>query len=735
VKYLAADALIYGVADPGFAILDFTQVAHLPQVSASAPYMGVAADLPAGVTAPIDDRYGRVVNVPKVLSGRLPRSDRPDETALSFEFAHSQHLHIGDRLTVPLASSASTAFDPVTLRVVGIEAAPGTFPPRIGTDVVTDVDLSPAFLPRHRQVKTYPILAVRLRRGVADVSSFEADLHRLAGGRPENHSLLGEQAANVQRTTHLQALALWLLGGFLGLTLVLVIGQLLSRRSTLAADDHPCLRALGMTRAELWLADMMVSATIGAIGAALAVATAVAASPLVSTGIARVAEPRPGVAFDAFTLGVGGLVIVGLIITLSALPAWRATSRSIEESDRIGRERPTAIARAATATALPPTMALGVGMASQPGRGSTAVPVRSSLAGVTLALAAVAAAVTFGANLTHLIHSPRSYGWNWDAQISANGEGIIRPLIPALQADPRLAAVAIMDIGVPLRVGHSAVNGIALQDVKGHVSPVVLGGREPRAPDEVALGSKTLRDSGANLGRPVPINITAVEQQTVPKRVVGTVVLPPATAAASLGVGAIMTYDAQMTFLPPGVQAPPPTNAAVLFAPNVDRSATLADLRRLAGREYDVLTPQPPTDIVNFGRVQNLPLILAGLLAALAVATLGHTLISSVHRRARDIALLKILGFTPGQVRSTIAWQSTTVALVALLIGLPVGTAWGRLLWTVLTDRLGTLSEPATPALSLALTIPVAVAVANVVAAVPAFIASRTKVAPLLGAK
>jgi hypothetical protein len=374
-------------------------------------------------------------------------------------------------------------------------------------------------------------------------------------------------------------------------------------------------------------------------------------------------------------------------------------------------------------------------MASEPGRGSTAVPVRSSLAGITLALAAVAAAMTFGASLTHLIGSPRSYGWNWDAQISANGEGIIEPLIPALQTDPELAAVAIMDIGVPLRIGHSAVNGIALKDVKGHISPIVLHGGEPLAPDEIALGSKTLRDSGSRLGRPTPIKITAVEYQTAPKRIVGTVVLPPASAAARLGVGAIMTYDCQLSLVPPGVQPPAPTNAAIIFAPNVDRSVVLANLRRLAGHDYDVLTPQPPTDIVNFGRVQNLPLILAGLLAALAVATLGHALISSVHRRGRDIALLKTLGFTPGQVRSMIAWQSTTVTLVALLIGVPVGTALGRLLWSVFAGQLGTLSEPATPVLSLALIVPLAVVAANLAAAIPALLASRTKPATLLHAK
>jgi hypothetical protein len=374
-------------------------------------------------------------------------------------------------------------------------------------------------------------------------------------------------------------------------------------------------------------------------------------------------------------------------------------------------------------------------MALQPGRGSTAVPVRSSLAGITLALAAVASAVTFAASLDRLVTSPRSYGWNWDAQVSANGAGSIQPLVPVLQANPQLEAVAIMDVGVPLQVGHTGVTGIALKDVKGHVSPIVLRGGEPHASDEIVLGTKTLRDSGARVGRTASINITAVEYRVAPKRVVGTVVLPPVGAAARLGVGALMTYEGQLSMVPPGVEVPPPANAAVKFEPGVDRPAALATLRRLVGPGYEVMTAQPPTDIVNFGRVQNLPLTLASLLAALAVATLAHTLISSVHRRARDIALLKTLGFTPGQVRSAIAWQSITVVLVALVIGLPVGTALGRLLWTMLADQIGTVSVPVTPALSLALIVLVAMAAANMAAAIPAVLASRTKPALLLRAR
>ena len=59
-------------------------------------------------------------------------------------------------------------------------------------------------------------------------------------------------------------------------------------------------------------------------------------------------------------------------------------------------------------------------MAAEPGRGATAVPVRTSLAGVTVAIAALSGAVTLGASLSNLLHTPRLYGWTWDAYLESN---------------------------------------------------------------------------------------------------------------------------------------------------------------------------------------------------------------------------------------------------------------------------------------------------------------------------
>ena len=126
--------------------------------------------------------------------------------------------------------------------------------------------------------------------------------------------------------------------------------------------------------------------------------------------------------------------------------------------------------------------------------------------------------------------------------------------------------------------------------------------------------------------------------------------------------------------------------------------------------------------------------MLTGILGALGAATLGHGLVATVRRRRREVAILKTLGFLRRQVSSAVAWQATTLIVIALA-GLPLGIAAGRWAWTTLAGQLGIPAEPHVPVLAVAITIPTAVLLANVVAALPARAASRTRAALALRAE
>jgi predicted lysophospholipase L1 biosynthesis ABC-type transport system permease subunit len=135
---------------------------------------------------------------------------------------------------------------------------------------------------------------------------------------------------------------------------------------------------------------------------------------------------------------------------------------------------------------------------------------------------------------------------------------------------------------------------------------------------------------------------------------------------------------------------------------------------------------------LSLASIAGLPVALSGLLALMAAATLAHTLASSTRRRRRDVAILKSLGFGRWQLRQAVAWQATTIAGIALLVGLPAGVAGGRWAWRYLATQLGVLPEPAVPLTAIVIAIPAALVVANLIAAAPGQAAARIPPAAVL---
>jgi ABC-type antimicrobial peptide transport system permease subunit len=124
--------------------------------------------------------------------------------------------------------------------------------------------------------------------------------------------------------------------------------------------------------------------------------------------------------------------------------------------------------------------------------------------------------------------------------------------------------------------------------------------------------------------------------------------------------------------------------------------------------------------------------VLAGLLVVMALAALANTLVSSIRRRRRDLAILKTLGFLGRQVSATTAWQATTLAAAALLVGLPLGVAAGRITWLAFAHQLGVAEDVRTPMAAILLAVPATILVAVLIAAIPAVSAARTRPALVL---
>jgi putative ABC transport system permease protein len=114
---------------------------------------------------------------------------------------------------------------------------------------------------------------------------------------------------------------------------------------------------------------------------------------------------------------------------------------------------------------------------------------------------------------------------------------------------------------------------------------------------------------------------------------------------------------------------------------------------------------------------QMLGLVYALLFLAIIIALLGigNTLALSIFERTRELGVMRAVGMTRAQLRSTIRWEAVIIALQGTLIGLVVGVFFGWALVKALGDQgLNTFTVPV-PNLVIVV---VLAALAGVVAAV-----------------
>ena len=143
-------------------------------------------------------------------------------------------------------------------------------------------------------------------------------------------------------------------------------------------------------------------------------------------------------------------------------------------------------------------------------------------------------------------------------------------------------------------------------------------------------------------------------------------------------------------------------------------------------------TAATPVEVERLQQIDKLPVVLGGFLALLGVVAVGFALASSVRGRRRDLAILKTLGFSRRQVSATVAWQASTMALVGLAVGVPLGVIVGRAIWRAVAHGIGIVPTPDAPIALLLVVGVVTVGVVNLIAALPARAAARTRPALVL---
>jgi hypothetical protein len=747
----------------------YRAVRRLPQVASmsSVDLLGMAVQVPHGppdsnvnTTGGLDRAAGLTADRVRVLAGRLYDPADPDAVMIDQRMAALAHVRPGGVLRV-LAYKDFTSPTPrvggtLTARVSAIVRFDDGLVPDSAGSAEPRALFSPAFVDRYvthrdRWLVTSDYAGVRLRPG-ASQAAFAAAARSLARrysagtkGTVSIVSLAGAAAA-AQRAMRPEAVALTIFAGLAALIALVILAQMLSRQVSIEAAEYPVLRALGASRGTLATASLLWVGLVTLVGGLLGTGIAIAASPLMPIGPARLAEPSPGVEVNLAVLGAG-LAVTVLLPMLLVLPSvWLAAGPGASPRGVAAPPNPVRASRLGSALGLGGSLTGGIGvrMALEPGRGRTAVPVRSALAGTVVAVAALVAAAVFGASLLGLVSVPHRYGQNWTQSIDFMTPTTPKSLAARFMAtQPLVSGYALGDFG-QLAVNRQLVPAIGVDPVRGRGFVTLLAGRLPDSPGEIALGQQTLHASGASIGQQVRASVNGHAR---PMRVVGEVVLPAFTeggsSATDLGQGAVVGTSLLSTPYPPtGCVHGLTCYSFILLRYPAGTPLRAADAHleaafaqhgcHLSQGCYTLTADQRPSDIRDYSGVRDTPLLLGALLGLLAVGTLSHALLAGVRRRYRDLALLKTLGLLRGQLLRVVFWEASTLAGAALLVGLPLGVIAGRWAWIVFAGSAGVASQADVPVLLVLLAIPATLLLANLIAAGPGWTAARVPAATVL---
>jgi hypothetical protein len=686
----------------------------------------------------------------KLVAGAWPDQNASDQVLASTSLAHDYGVHVGTIFRIPIYSTAQVdaaqgnptgpAQTTVSLRVVGIGASESDFP-SVGTpsyEVITTRAFDQTINPTTQVFDNY---YVRLRHGSADAPRLDADVMALGAVATSGQ----ETSTTVTDAIHPQAEGWWLLALLAAIAGLAVVAQALSRQAAVEDETYRTLAAIGFGRLELMSLGMARALAIGIAGAFGAVAVAFALSPIAPVGEARVAQPSSGFSFDSTVLGLGGLAVVLVVVVASLSPALRsARATRAQGVESTGHTSPV-VKQLATVGA-PASMVVGVHRALERGRGKDATPVGTALAGTALAVAALCATSVFAASLGHLTTTPRLYGQPFSMWFNNLGTGLtgVGPAITELQQDPAVQDITLGTSG-SVTINGVATDAIAGQPIRGPMLVSAVSGRLPASANEIALGTKTLRQSGAKVGSVVRVSAPQAGggSRTSAFRVVGSASFPPDFGVVGLSNGAIFTItgfiDAQCP-IGAGQRVCRTTTSnnlpyVLLAHMRAGASGAVAVTRYVRNLPSSAIVPVTPANLVNFGEAVNFPAILGAVLLIFGAATLLHLLVVSVVRRRRELGLLKAIGFTGHQAAAAVSWQATTVALVGIVVGVPVGVIVGRGVWRVFATNVGVVPDPVVLAWELVAISVGTVIVANVLAIGPCLSSSRARPGPLLRAE
>jgi len=660
-----------------------------------------------------DDPGGPIERL-RLTTGRW--ASAPDEIVLTRSFAQLASLSVGDRVR-----AVSVASKP-TLRVAGEvvdidEAAAGT-----GTQLawVTETalpGLAPDGNPGYKAVYRFAPAP-----GQAGLDAARA---RLAAAVPPGtvgasaDYLLFRNAyagTNAAVTVTLLSFSVFALAASAAIVVNLVSGVVLA-----AYREIGVMKAIGYTPGQVVaviVLQMLAPAAVGCVAGV--VAGTLLSRPLLDSTAQALGLP-PETHFAPLLSAAAGVGTVLVVAAAATLPALRAGLLEPVRAIVLGAA-PTGSSgvwlRRRLGRRVPQPVGLGAGDAfARPLR--AALTMVAVLVGVATVVFAVGLRTTLERSQVGITHVDR-------VQLTVNREPSYpdSSVMAALAAQPetaRVVASTFFQVDVP-GVGAPVVT-TAFRGDSAQLGYFVVAGRWFHGPGEALAPRALLTDAHLHVGDTVD---ATVDGRPLPLTIVG-----ETYNLDNMGHSLFVDWSTYQQ-----VQADAsPTMYAVTLRPGADAAAYA---RRVTAVEPDFLSAQL-TQSQLVGAIQTIDSVTLGLaivLVVIAVAAVFNTLLLSTRERVRDIAVLKSVGMTPGQVLAMVVTSAAALALAGGLLGVPVGVAVHHALTAVLQASTGNDTPQQTldvfTAPQVVFVVAAGLLVATLAAALPARWASRTPVVQVL---
>jgi ABC-type lipoprotein release transport system permease subunit len=681
-------------------------------------------DIDLAIFASPDGRWGREIDRPLVLEGRMPDPSASDEVLLNELASDQSGLSVGDRfevatftqdqLTALIGEGRFEGFGGpvVDLRVVGIgrqatDLAGGDI--NVGGVLIT----SPAL---HAELDGEAgahdgLLGVELASG-ATVGELRSAVREIVG--PQGSFDVAAADEDFGRSTKdaagVLARALAAFAAVAAIAGAVAVGGAITRHCAASQPAVRMLEALGCERRERVLAGAAVPIAGALVGTVMAVVAAGVLSDRFPISVARRVEPDPGMEIDRVVFGVGSVAL----LALSA--AWAVVT--IRRLARTGA--PSRASRSWTSLALPPSASIGIGHTFDRRAADRTVPVRAALAASVLGMVGVVGAATVVHSFDALVDEPPRYGWTWSVEPDTYAEDR-EALADEIAASPGVDAVAARHTK-RMELAGSVVTGFAFESRGDVIAPPLRSGRLPDAADEVVLGQRTADDLGVSIGDRVPVSRRTGESGTVDVEVVGIAVFAP-VETKDPGSGALVTPEGLERY----GRSDGYTSMLVRYEPGFDSGGLEDELMEREVADFSAVYARPrlPGALENLDLVMPIVVALGAFFAALAVVGLTHALVVGTRRRRRELATLRALGMRRRQVRRIVLVTGVATVLFGVLVGVPLGLVAGRSVWALVIGSHGLLDAPTAPMPVLLAALPAAVVIALVVSWWPGTTATR----------